>query len=995
VNEVSCKVFAILFKPLKAKGVSLESLVVGTDVPAARLRSKKDRIDWIDYCTIMRNARPHFTDEEYVELGRAWMRSPGLKFAFVIARLLFSAMDFYRWMNKPRDGVGNQMFTCITPTHREPSENVIEMELTLPEGFEVCWDFFLISRGNMEELPKLLGLQRSQVELTRIDRGARYRVVVPQGIPFITRVKRFFTWPFTVRSAARELKEAHETLLDRYEELETARTMLNLQAAQLRTAHTLNELVQRDLDLERTLATIATALVEEARFTWAEIRLIDGDRRFAFGAEMHEQGLHQPLHSRGGERLGDICAASSVGADRSEREQLLNFVSPTLSLALENAIYRTGLERLVDVRTAELSQARDQLECTVVQLRDAQGARERFFGNISHEIRTPLSIILLAASDIERRAGALLDERAKEGLGSVSDSARKLVRLVDELLLLAAGQENKLTTRPEPTDLAALLRSLFAAWRPSAEAAGLELLATVPDALVAYVDPVALERVMSNLISNAVKYTPRGGKIQLQLATDAESIRISVLDDGKGISTDLASRLFGRFERADGEDRTISGTGLGLALAKQLVEIHGGTIAHHPREAGGTEMRVLLPVALLRGDAKVAAPTLRLVDAARPPPTATVTRATPEGLSKGTIVLAEDDVRLADMVAQLLSDEYTVHVGHDGAEALELVKQHQPQLLITDVDMPTMDGIELARRFREVTNERLAPIIILSAMIDLRTRLAGLDAGAVDYVTKPFDPNELRARVRAQFRMRDLAVRLSRAEQLSSLGVLTSSLAHELRNPANGVVNAVAPLIMLLPPELKAPDHPVAQLLDVISNCSQQIGVLSKQLLGFRHTDTKLDVRQTDARKLVQRALTLCETAVIGVEVRLAIEDGVGLLCAPPLMMQVLTNLIENGAHAAGRGGWVSVAAHVTGSRILIEVTDSGTGVPLDVRDKIFEPFFTTKPQGVGTGLGLSLARDIVTRHGGTISIGDRGGRHVFVIDLPHHSGLDATASAV
>src|SRR5262245_12687212 len=139
MNEVSCKVFQILWRPLRAKRVAIEQLVVGTNVRVGTLLDRKERIDWSDYVAIMRNVRPHFSDDEYVELGRAWMRSPGLRFAFVIARLLFSPMDFYRWMNKPKDGVGNQMFTCIVPSHRELSGNEIEMDLTLPEGFEVCW----------------------------------------------------------------------------------------------------------------------------------------------------------------------------------------------------------------------------------------------------------------------------------------------------------------------------------------------------------------------------------------------------------------------------------------------------------------------------------------------------------------------------------------------------------------------------------------------------------------------------------------------------------------------------------------------------------------------------------------------------------------------------------------------------------------------------------------------------------------------------------------
>lgn len=998
MNEVSCKVFGVLLPPLAAKGLSPHAIVEGTSVTAERIQDKKERIDWPDFVQIMKSYRKHFTHDEYVEIGRAYMRTPGLRFAFVIARMLFSPMDLYRWFSKPGTGVGNQMFSCIIPTHKEVAENEIELDLVLPDGMEPCWDFYIISIGNFEEIPRLFGLPRAEVELTMLDRGGRFHIRVPAQKPLLTRALRFLTWPFVARAAARELKEAHETLIDRYNELEDARAKLDRQAAQLRTAHTVNELVQRDIDLDSTLHTIAKVLVEQAGFEWAEIRLLpvddDSPKHAMYGLTTHEDPIRCTLDGRGGERVGELSVAPRPGANRTEREDLLAFITPALAIALQNAIYRSGLEKLVDIRTNELRHARDQLAGTVQQLRDAQGARERFFANISHEIRTPLSIVLLAAADIDRRAGELLDERAKASLGAVTDSARKLVRLVDELLLLAAGQENKLRIHPEPTDVAGLLRSIFAAWRPGAEAAGLELSIDVPTSLVANVDPVAIERVVSNLVSNAVKYTPAGGRVQLELAL-GDDVRVSVLDTGRGIDAELAGRLFQRFERASEDDRKISGSGLGLALAKQLVEVHGGTIAHHPRPSGGTEMRVCLPRALVCTDVRGQVPALQLAELATPPPRATLRELAPEGLSEGTIVLAEDDTALAELIARVLGDEFRVHIASNGIAALELVKEHQPQLLITDIDMPGIDGLELSRRFREITNDRLAPIIILSAMVDLGTRLEGLEAGAVDYVTKPFDPHELKARVRAQFRMRELAVRLHRAEQLSSLGVLTSGLAHELRNPANGVVNAIGPLRDLLPPELQASDHPVGQLVEVIDTCAQQIGVLSKQLLGFRSAGFGLVLRTIPLRELVQRAVAVCRAATAGVDVQLDIELGARVHCAPPLLTQVLTNLIENAAHAAGPGGWIRVTGRVEDGRTLIEVTDSGPGVPVAVREKIFEPFFTTKPQGVGTGLGLSISRDIVARHGGTIALRDRGGRHAFVIDLPHDSRTHVTATAV
>jgi signal transduction histidine kinase len=557
-------------------------------------------------------------------------------------------------------------------------------------------------------------------------------------------------------------------------------------------------------------------------------------------------------------------------------------------------------------------------------------------------------------------------------------------------LLLAASQEDKLHIAPERTDLDALQSAVITTWRPAAEAAVLTLIARATPSLCAKVDPIAIERVISNLLSNAIKYTPRGGTVEIELADEPDGLRISVLDTGVGIGEDLHDRLFGRFERAYGEPHRKIGTGLGLFVAKQLVEAHGGTITALQRKAGtGSELRVVLPAALVIRDAVDRVPVVAKLRLAESPvePAVPVMRLLPSGFSAGTILLAEDDVQLAEMIARALADEYTMIVAHDGATALELVPHHQPQLLITDVDMPGIDGIELSRRFREITGDRLAPIIVLSAMSDRGTRVAGLDAGAVDYVIKPFDPQELHARIRAQFRMRDLAVRLQRAEQLSTMGILTAGLAHELRNPANGIVNAVGPLAALLPRDLVRPETAVGQLIEVLATYAEQIGFLARQLLGFRKGVVELDLRQTPVRDLVHRAMSLVNPG--GVEIRVEIAcDGV-VKCAPPLLIQVLTNLMENAIYAAGPGGWAQLRSSAKGGNFTVEVSDSGPGVPPQLRERVFEPFFTTKPAGVGTGLGLSLARDIIHRHGGVLEIRDRGEQTCFVVELPTYSALD------
>jgi hypothetical protein len=436
MREVASRVFHIFFRPLIAKGIALDQMVEGTGVSLARLRKRNERIDWADLCAILGRLQAHFTEDEFVEVGRSYFRSPALRFAFVIGRALLTPMGFYRFINKPRTGAGNQMFTCVVPTHREISDTECEVELTLPEGYEVCWPFFLVSKGNFVEMPRLLGYPASHVELERIPHGGRYHITIRQRTRLVTRILRTLTWPFTVRAAARELRDAHETLIERYHEIEGAKAQLDRQATQLRTAHTVNDLVQRHLDLGRTLDTVARALVEQAGFAWGEIRLNPTDPeapsapravRFGGGDGDHEPPLTRALEVQG-QRIGELEVAPRTGANRAEREELIAFIAPTLAMALQNALsyqaladYRSNLERLVDQRTGELRQARDQLAGTVVELREAQGARERFFGNVTHEIRTPLSLILLAAADIERRAGHLLDERARKNLGAVTD----------------------------------------------------------------------------------------------------------------------------------------------------------------------------------------------------------------------------------------------------------------------------------------------------------------------------------------------------------------------------------------------------------------------------------------------------------------------------------------------------------------------------------------------------------------------------------------------
>jgi signal transduction histidine kinase len=273
-------------------------------------------------------------------------------------------------------------------------------------------------------------------------------------------------------------------------------------------------------------------------------------------------------------------------------------------------------------------------------------------------------------------------------------------------------------------------------------------------------------------------------------------------------------------------------------------------------------------------------------------------------------------------------------------------------------------------------------VVLLTAFANLSDRLQGFGAGAIDYVIKPFEPAELLARIHSQLELRSLALRLHQSEKLASLGTLSAGLAHEMRNPANAIVNAIEPLSELLPPELRHEDHPVAQLVGVLRECALHIAMLSRQLLGFKRPG-ELDYQASSVADVISRAHALTSPLFKSVELREELTYKGPLDCAAPLLTQVLSNLLENGAHAAGNGGWVKLHSRLDGDRAVLEVSDSGKGVPVELRERIFEPFFTTKPPGSGTGLGLTMARQIVERHCGILEVREAPGGTLFHIEVP------------
>ncbi len=425
-------------------------------------------------------------------------------------------------------------------------------------------------------------------------------------------------------------------------------------------------------------------------------------------------------------------------------------------------------------------------------LAEIDRAKTAFFSNVSHEFRTPLTLML---GPLEEQLGAQTGETA-ERLAMVHRNGLRLLRLVNTLLDFSRIEAGRVRAAFRPTDLAAYTAELASNFRSACDRAGLELTVDCPALpYPVYVDADMWERVVLNLVSNAFRYTLEGG-IRVTVRADADqAVELLVSDTGVGIPAEELPRVFDRFHRIEGQGgRTMEGTGIGLALVHELVRLHGGAIGVQSSPGAGTTIRIALPfghahlpadqVSQSRGRTipEGAAAASFVEEALRwlpqtdrtPGLDAGILDAGPGLVGFGTnatagtvrhrILLADDNADMRDYVARLLGTQYDVQAVPDGEAALRAIHAQRPDLLLSDVMMPQLDGFGLLAAIRADQRLRDIPVILLSARAGEEAHVEGLDAGADDYLVKPFAARELLARVRSNLEL--ARIRREAADQI-------------------------------------------------------------------------------------------------------------------------------------------------------------------------------------------------------------------------------------
>jgi len=399
-------------------------------------------------------------------------------------------------------------------------------------------------------------------------------------------------------------------------------------------------------------------------------------------------------------------------------------------------------------------------------LAELDRAKTAFFSNVSHEFRTPLTLMLGPLEELIGMDGSL-PPTAKELAAMTHRNGLRLQRLVNSLLDFSRIEAGRFEVDYQPTDLAVLTAELASTFRSAMEKSGLKLIVECPPVgEMAYVDRSMWEKIVLNLLSNAFKYT-LSGHITVRLSRHHSRAVLSIEDTGEGIPENEIPHLFERFHRVEGaRGRSQEGTGIGLALVAELVKLHAGTVHAKSALGKGSAFTVEIPLGTdhIPREKIAAAHTKRtqVRAAGYVEEAANWQLEPPLSVPDASVLVADDNADMRSYVSRILSDHYTVETASSGGEALASILHRAPDLVLSDVMMPGLDGFGLLRELRTRPETRSLPVILLSARAGEESRIEGLDAGASDYLAKPFSARELVARVTAQ-------IERSRARNESSL----------------------------------------------------------------------------------------------------------------------------------------------------------------------------------------------------------------------------------
>lgn len=652
------------------------------------------------------------------------------------------------------------------------------------------------------------------------------------------------------------------------------------------------------------------------------------------------------------------------------------------------------------------------------QLVELDHAKTAFFSNVSHEFRTPLTLLLGPVDDLLAKALREGDDERRDRLDLIRRNALRLLRMVDSLLDFSRIEAGRIHADYRPVDAAALTADLASTFRSACERVGLELTVDCPPlGQPVYLDRDMWEKIVLNLLSNAFKHTLTGW-IRVGLVSDGDAIELTVADSGVGIPPEEHGRVFERFHRIPGSrGRTHEGTGIGLALIRELARLHGGSVSLRSALDRGSAFTVRVPLGrdhlpadqVSDDDGGVAdvvvEEVLRWLPAeaglAEEPDERLGERPCPPyrvGPALKRILVVDDNADMRSYLRRLLGSRWQVEAAVDGEDALERIRSQRPDLVISDVMMPQLDGFGLLRAIREDPDLRQLPVILLSARADEPASTEGLESGADDYLIKPFSGRELFARVTSQLRLHQLRRQLlEQEEQLTDhlrranaeLESFAATVAHDLLSPLRMIAMHLDLLGQDHRDSLEAGAH---RHLDKAIASTERMRSLILALLELCHSGRRSGAADppVDLREVIGLATANLEQELQETGSQVTVEDELArVVCDRDLLVQVFQNLIGNAVryrHPERRPRVTIRAGATEDGACRVSVEDNGIGIAPENHERIFVAFKRLGAAGHqdGFGIGLSLCQRVIESRGGRIWVESRLGEgSTFHFTLP------------
>jgi len=570
------------------------------------------------------------------------------------------------------------------------------------------------------------------------------------------------------------------------------------------------------------------------------------------------------------------------------------------------------------------SQAFHDVEALSQKLLKLDKIKDEFLANTSHELRTPLSGILGISEALLRGGQGELSNGQKQELSIISGSCRRLANLVNDILDYSKLKNGDIRLNVKPLRLDGLISTAVKVFQQLNQSVQYEINADLPTALPAVLaDENRVVQILYNLIGNAVKFTQRG-YVKVSARTTGEMLEVTVCDTGEGIPEDKLDDIFKSFEQVDTSlTRKHGGTGLGLSITKHLVELQGGRIWVTSKPDLGSQFYFTLPVTAISPEASEMESVIPEIAVA------VLEEQSGSGNEKkaGTkLLLVDDDTVSIHASGEILKiGGYAVTAVNSGKDALgELKKNHDYSLVILDVMMPQMSGYEVCRKIRESKSNFDLPVLLLTAKSTISDIVTGFEAGANDYLAKPFEPDELLVRVGT---LVNLKISVDRAIAAEVAFLQAQIKPHFLFNTLN-TISAFCDI---------APEH-ARQLIDDFSN-------YLRQSFDFKSPQMYIPIAQEIG---LVKSYVAIEKARFGDKLTVKFEIAeVGAVKIPSLSIQPLVeNAIRHGIRKKGGSGTVFVSVIKAGEDVLVTVADDGIGISREELDQIMK-------DDTGRGVGL------------------------------------------